>query len=137
MRAPPYLNLSKWIQFLTIDVVMDIAFFAPLGFLKQGIDIGGLLNSISTTFKVGNIFMLVPELVTVLQLPFIWPFVIPKPTDISGVGYVIGVGNEAVRKRLAGETTSRDIVQHWIEYRDKDGERMTTEELMREAAGPT
>lgn len=81
--------------------------------------------------------MLVPELVTVLQLPFIWPFVIPKPTDISGVGYVIGVGNEAVRKRLAGETTSRDIVQHWIEYRDKDGERMTTEELMREAAGPT
>jgi hypothetical protein len=121
-----------------MDAVMDVIFSSPVGFILAGADVSNLLASIQDLFIVSTLLCHLPGLLKFLQGPLTWPFLAPKASDKSGVGFVQGVANEAVRRRLEEGNTGgkRDVLQHWLEYRGKEGEKMSEHELQVEALGP-
>lgn len=117
---------------------MDVVFGSPLGFVAQAKDVNNFLLSLRDMFTFVTILAHMPVLVKIMQLPFIWPFVAPKPTDKRSIGLLMGAGNDAVEKRLRdGNVEKRkDVLQQWIEYRDLDGVGMTEAEMKIETLGP-
>jgi hypothetical protein len=79
-----------------------------------------------------------PGLVKFLQKPWIWKFVAPKPTDLTGPGALEGVSNGAVRKRLGhgNPQNGRDLLQQFLEYRDQNGQPLSSTEIDLEALTP-
>jgi hypothetical protein len=40
------IDLSQWLHWLSMDVIMDLSFSDPIGFVKQGKDVRSLIQSI-------------------------------------------------------------------------------------------
>lgn len=117
---------------------MDVGFGAPMGFVAEGKDIRNLLAGIQKTFVLATVLSYLPAVVKFMQIPLIWSLAAPTLEDKSGVGVIMGVGDEAIRKRLEEGNVGkkRDVLQHWIEHRDREGEGMTEDEMKLEAFGP-
>jgi len=125
------LDLAQWLEWLALDVVMDVAFSEPVRFVKEARDVGGLISSIHEMFLAIIIMVNFPGIVRVLQLPFIWPLIAPKDTDKTGAGATMRAANNAIRNRMEQGNTAdrRDMLQHFLEYRDLDGKSMTRQEI--------
>ena len=94
------IDIGQWLHRLAMHVVMDLSFSDPIGFVKQGKDVGGLIQSVHDLYAGANLIVNLPGLVKFMQKPWIWKSVGPKPTDLTGHGALEGVANKAVRKRL-------------------------------------
>jgi len=107
------LDLASWIQWFAKDVNMDAVFGDPVGFVDAGKDVSNLIRSVQNVFLMGNILSLLLEVVTFLQLPPIWSWVAPKPSDKGGIGFMLGVGIKAIRKRPEDGNVAqrRDVLQ--------------------------
>lgn len=127
----PMRNLGNWIHWLAVDVVMDLSFGTPLGFVAQGKDIGDIIQSVQDLFIGANVMVNLPSLVKSTQLPFLWKLIGPKPTDLKGPGALQGVAFSAVKKRLEeGKVKGRrDLLQYFLEYRDQEGSPLSRREL--------
>jgi hypothetical protein len=136
--AGKVIDLGQWLHWLAMDVVMDLSFGEPVGFVKQGKDVRGLIQSVHDLFTGANFMANLPGLVRFLQAPWIWKFVTPKPTDLKGPGVLEGVSSEAVRKRLenGNPKNRRDLLQQFLEYRDQDGLPLSPKEIDLEALTP-
>jgi hypothetical protein len=145
------IDLADWAQWLALDVVMDVVFGAPVGFVEAGKDVNNLINSIKELFWASTVLGHLPGLVKLLQFPVIWNLLAPTPKDKNGIGFVMGIAEQAVSRRLGNgkeresghgegklgaQKGRRDVLQHWVEYRDKDGKGMTQDEIQLEALGP-
>jgi hypothetical protein len=132
------LEFAKWAQWLAIDVVMDMSFGSPLGFVREATDVGGLIQSIRDMFLASVVMFNLPGIVKVMQWPLLFHLIGPKETDKTGMGFIMGTANRAVKKRVekGNEDNRRDILQTLIDYVDQDGTRLSREELETEMVAP-
>jgi cytochrome P450 len=131
-------DLADWLHWLAFDVVMDLAFGAPVGFVKQGEDVGGLIQSLVELFDAAQVLVTMPGLMKFLNLPWMHAMAGPKPTDTKGPGAIQGIADRAVAKRLAdgGKSDRRDLLQRFLEFKDQDGNGISPEDLEIESVTP-
>jgi hypothetical protein len=84
------MDLAQKAQFLTLDVVMDIATGVPIGDIEHDADMYSYLKT--TTDALGPFIMIcsVPAFIHFLQLPFIAKKLFPTAEDKLGLGKLIG-----------------------------------------------
>jgi cytochrome P450 len=131
-------DLADWMHWLAFDLVMDLAFGEPVGFVKEGQDVGGLIQSLVELFDAAQVLVTVPSLMKFLNLPWMHALAGPKPTDAKGPGAIQGIADRAVHDRIAGgnKRDRRDLLQRFMEYRDADGSPLTSEDLEIESVTP-
>lgn len=81
-------DLGKKAQYFTLDVISDIAFDEPFGFLETDSDVYKYIETTETTLPVVMVTTAVPFLVKVLSSPLLKPF-LPSDKDILGFGKVM------------------------------------------------
>lgn len=84
---------AEWTHYAAFDIVLQMTFSSPAGFLKQGLDVGGLLASLQALFNIAQVAGTYTIIMKILHLPWINPLLAPQPTDKSGPGLLQGVGN--------------------------------------------
>jgi hypothetical protein len=84
-------DMAYWTQFAAFDIVMEMAFSSPFGFIHHGEDVNGIIASLHQLTKLAQVLGLIPIVMKIFLNPHIYPWVGPKPTDKSGPGAVIGV----------------------------------------------
>jgi hypothetical protein len=131
------LEFAKWAQWLAMDVVMEMSFGSPRGFVREATDVGGLIQSLRDLLASVVMFNL-PGIVKVMQWPLLFHFLGPKETDKTGMGVIMGTANRAVKKRVekGNEENRRDILQALIDYVDQDGTKLSWEELETQMIAP-
>jgi hypothetical protein len=82
--------LSRILQYFVVDVITDIAFREPFGFLKADADIHGYISTQEELLPVFEWLAAFPAVGNFLKRPWIAPYVLPKPTDKTGIGYMLG-----------------------------------------------
>lgn len=137
-RTGKVMDFVPWTQYAAFDIVMDMVFSNPPGFLENASDVNRLIESIYNLFTVANIPAIFPFLARLIQHPLLFPYIAPKPTDPSGPGYIHGLAYKQVRNRLKNLEDSNlrfsDVLQGII---DKSGnENMATEMLEQESVSP-
>jgi hypothetical protein len=132
------LEFAKWAQWLAMDVVMDMSFGSPLGFVREATDVGGLIQSLRDLFLASVVMFNLPGIVKVMQWPLLFHFWGPKETDKTGMGVIMGTAIRAVKKRAqkGNEENRRDILQALTDYVDQDGTKLSREEVETEIIAP-
>lgn len=100
----------------SMDVVGDWTFGRPFGFLEDGVDIYGYIAWNEDFFPFVTMASTFPFLSNVLQT---WPFseLLPKPTDIVGLGRFMKVAQEAVDERRMDEAGDRkDLMGIFLQH---------------------
>jgi cytochrome P450 len=117
---------------------MDVAFSDPVGFVKEGKDVGGLIKSLVELFDAAQVLVTIPGIMKFLNKPSIHKYAGPKSTDPKGPGAIQGIADRAVAGRVknGNKNNHRDLLQLFMEYRDADGKPITPEDLEIEAVSP-
>lgn len=137
-RSGKIVDFAPWTQYAALDIVMEMVFSNPMGFLDQAKDVNGVIANIHGLIVGAMIPAIFPFLTKLIHHPWLFPYIAPKPTDLSGPGYIHGLAYKQVRNRFKDLQDSTvkfsDILQNII---DKPGnETMTPEILEQESVNP-
>ncbi|KAI0407181.1 cytochrome P450 [Xylaria palmicola] len=83
-------EFSRLAQFLTLDVITQVAFGKAFGFLERDDDINGYCRVAEEALPVFEWLGVFGTLNKMIRLPGIRNLVMPRPTDKTGVGMMMG-----------------------------------------------
>ncbi|OAA58727.1 Cytochrome P450 [Cordyceps fumosorosea ARSEF 2679] len=92
------LDLGHKVQYFTMDVISDLAFGKPFGFLETDSDVYRYIETTERAFSVVMIAATVPVLVRVLASPLL--SVVPSEADKIGFGPVIRLAKKVAAQRF-------------------------------------
>ncbi|KAH7196656.1 cytochrome P450 [Fusarium flagelliforme] len=121
------LDFAEKTQFFALDVIGDVSFGEPFGYLSQDEDLYQYNEINESSLPVMNIVSVYPWLGRIVHR---WPLslLLPREEDQVGFGRLMGFANQLVRKRLAdGAATTKDMMQAHI------NSGMNKEELIQQA----
>ncbi|KAF7846365.1 hypothetical protein BT93_L4496 [Corymbia citriodora subsp. variegata] len=128
-------DMGSWMNYLNFDILMDMVFSAPPGFIKQGKDVKALIAANQTFVKMAQFIGIYPILYRILQLPFISAFG-PKSTDKEGAGLLFGIAERSVASRLQTDgkgEKQKDMLQSLVSHRDINDQPIPPADLKNEA----
>jgi hypothetical protein len=101
IRVMDFCSLSAY---FTQDVISDIAFGEPFGCMVQDADVYGFMRTFEDSGRFLQVSALFPSLMRVLEKDWVRRlFRAPRPTDKTGLGRVMRLGEEIVSKRFQSE----------------------------------
>ncbi|KAF9767390.1 hypothetical protein IL306_000060 [Fusarium sp. DS 682] len=120
-------DLAEKTQFFALDVISDVSFGEPFGYLTKDKDLFQYNEINASSLPVMNIVSVYPRLGRIAHR---WPLslLLPREEDQVGFGRLMGFARHFVRKRLAeGTTLRKDMMQMHI------NSGMNEEELIQQA----
>ncbi|KAK1753166.1 pisatin demethylase [Echria macrotheca] len=110
-------DLSKKIQYLTLDIISTIGFGRSFGMLEADSDVDGILAASESGLLLGNTFMAI-GLAWLRQAPIIGPVLTAKPEDASGIGRMVGLCYRWADERWAVRATDKrlDMLGSFIKH---------------------
>ena len=128
-------DLAPWTQYVTFDIAMEMMFSNPVGFVKAGRDVNGIITTLHSLFTIAGVLGLYPWIASLLFHPWLYPLIGFKPTDKTGPGAFHGFTGRQVAKRLNQTSPDHehpDILQWILEHPDKDGQYLSREMIEQE-----
>ena len=84
------IDFGELAQYLTLDIITDMAFGEPAGFLAEDGDLFQYLETMSGALPKFEWVSALPWLNSMLRTPILSRLVMPSPKDKSGVGHLMG-----------------------------------------------
>jgi hypothetical protein len=101
---------------MAYDIISEMGFGAPFGFVEKGDDIGNLIKAFHDGLIFAGFFSRLYPLARLIESTWLKRLIAPGPSDKTGLGMLMRVRNELVDERLKaikeGRTGGRvDLLQ--------------------------
>ncbi len=83
-------DFARVTQYLAIDIISDIAFGEPFGFIANDGDVHEYIETQRALLPVFEWFSTLPSLNRIIRIGWISRLVMPTPDDNSGLGKLMG-----------------------------------------------
>jgi hypothetical protein len=83
------MDLARKAQFLTLDIITDLAFDAPFGDIDHDDDVHLYIQSTEETLQAAIMLTTIPAMNSFLNLPIIGDLIFPSSKDKTGPGRLI------------------------------------------------
>ena len=84
------MDLARKAQFVTLDIITDLAFGVPFGDVERDEDVHLYIQSTEETMQAVIMLATIPVVNNFLQLPIIGDMLFPSSKDKTGPGRLIG-----------------------------------------------
>jgi cytochrome P450 len=101
------IDFAKVAQYFTLDVLTEIAFEKPFGFLTQNTDVFEYIGQVSAFLHILELCCNFPMVQKIVSSRFM-AGARPKPTDKTGLGAMLGIAQGVVKKRYASGAKDRE-----------------------------
>ncbi|KAK3360740.1 cytochrome P450 [Lasiosphaeria hispida] len=108
-------DLVWLIRFFTLDSVTSLAYGEPFGYMEANEDLFDFNKEFQELSKPVSVVLDTPILRTLINSPLA-PHIMPKITDKKGMGRLIALGQEFVRRHFATDPDSKDMVGSFIRH---------------------
>lgn len=121
------MELDRYVTFLTFDLLGEVLFSKPFGYISAGQDIGG---SISTNLKLIGIHAIVSHF-RGLQLAALNPLT----TKLLPWGHLFNTAFAALEEKKASslDASRFDVVSHWLRTQAAHPDRLTDRDILANA----
>ena len=97
------------IRYMTYDVISDIAFGGPFGFVEKGEDVGGLVKGFRDALPLfGVMGTLYPFTAWVKSTWLGTKYLVAKPEDASGAGTLMRFRDRLLSERISEIANGKD-----------------------------
>jgi len=123
------MDLARKSQFLTLDIITDLAFDVPFGNIDHDEDVHLYIQSTEETMQVAIMLSTIPIMNSFLNLPIIGDMIFPSSKDKTGPGrlirfvfstfdffyiYLLSIFTVSQRKLLRNATKKTQTARRWI-----------------------
>lgn len=127
-------DFAQKIQYFTLDVISDLAFGQPFGYIEQDDDVFDFIKITRSFFPITLVMANIPVLVALLHSR-LFRGLLPKESDKFGFGAFIGVANKKVAERFGPHAVSQpDMLGSFIRH-GLDQAEASRESLLNVVAG--
>ncbi|PQE08820.1 flavonoid 3, 5 -hydroxylase protein [Rutstroemia sp. NJR-2017a WRK4] len=119
-------DFAPWAIFMAYDIISEIGFGAPLGFVEKGEDIGGLVQGFHDGLPAFGLMCRLYPFTEWIKSTFLGDKFVAKPEDDSGIGILMRFRDKLLDQRMkdveAGTTSGRiDLLQTFLDARTDEG----------------
>ncbi|KAH7190914.1 flavonoid 3',5'-hydroxylase [Fusarium oxysporum] len=130
-------DFCPWAVYMAYDVMSEVGFGAPFGFVSRGGDVGGLIKGLRDGLLPFGIMARMYPLTDLFKKTRIGDkFFVVKPQHENGFGALMRFRDDLIEKRLrdleVGKTVRFDLLQTFIEARDENGQPLPLEYIKAE-----
>lgn len=119
-------DFCPWAVYMGYDVVSEVGFGAPFGFIAQGRDVGGLIQGMHDGLLPFGIMARMYPLTYWLKSTWLGKYFVATPEDDNGFGTMMRFRDALIAKRLEdmeqGHKGRVDFLQTFLDARDEDGQ---------------
>ncbi|RAK91925.1 cytochrome P450 monooxygenase [Aspergillus costaricaensis CBS 115574] len=129
------LDFAEYAQWFVYDLVTQLAFGSPVGFVRETRDIGGLIHHFHDMAPLAGFIAALPWLANpIFQNPLFKKYLMPKPGDSTGTGQIMKFRDDMLEHRLKDRFAEGydDFLSNLLKARNEDGSLMTIEEIKTE-----
>ena len=101
-------------RFFTYDVLSEIVFGTPFGFVKDEKAHSGIITNVDTVLLQTGVISRIQWLITLATTPILRNLVMPSPKDKWGLGVVMRFGREKLDERIKNPSASPDILNQYV-----------------------
>ncbi|KAL8870024.1 MAG: hypothetical protein Q9174_003832, partial [Haloplaca sp. 1 TL-2023] len=110
-------DFGRLAQYLTLDIITDMAFGEPAGFLSEDDDQFHYLETMSQALPRFEWVSCLTWLNRLVQNPIISRLVKPSQQDTHGVGHLMGIAKQMVARRFgSGKEVKQDMLGSYINH---------------------
>ncbi|KAJ5082376.1 hypothetical protein N7532_011419 [Penicillium argentinense] len=130
-------DFSWWAVYMAYDIISEIGFGAPFGFIKKGEDIGGLIQGFHDGLPAFGLLARLHPFTSWMKTTFMKKYLVATPEDNSGIGILMRFRDRLIKERVedvnSGKPLNRvDLLQRLIEARTEDGKPLDLEYIRAE-----
>ncbi|KAF2139253.1 uncharacterized protein K452DRAFT_254487 [Aplosporella prunicola CBS 121167] len=131
-------DFAPWAIYMAYDIISEVGFGAPFGFIEQGKDVEGLIQGFHDGLvPFGLMARLYPFTNWVKSTWFGDKYLVARPEQESGIGTLMRFRDKLIAQRekdiADGNTNGRiDLLQTFLEARDDDGKPLDPEYIKAE-----
>ncbi|KAF7558832.1 hypothetical protein G7046_g5333 [Stylonectria norvegica] len=119
-------DFGRKAQFFTLDVISDLAFGTPFGFLETDSDVYEYIKTTEENLPMVMVTTVIPWLIKMLSSP-LFKRLLPSEKDMLGFGRVMGIAKEVAAKRFGPDKkVQKDMlgsfVAHGLTQREAESE---------------
>lgn len=125
-------------RYLVYDIISEISFGAPFGFIEKGEDVGGLIQGFHDGLPAFGLLARLYPFTNWVKSTFLKKYLVATPADDSGIGVLMRFRDSLIAQRLhdieSGKKIDRvDLLQTFLEARTEDGSPLDMEYIRAEA----
>lgn len=113
------MNLAQFFTYTAFDVVADMVFSEPFGFIEKGVDIG---DSIAQTLKFESYISLAGFFRWLHNLLIANPLI--TWLDVMPTNYLSKTSNAALERRRKNQEARWDFVAHWLKAHEENPDKL-------------
>ncbi|KAA6412103.1 MAG: cytochrome p450 [Lasallia pustulata] len=123
------LDFAQVAQYFTMDVLTDVAFGAPFGYLNRDEDVHDYIKTIRSFMPVLELKTNHPVVNALMGSRLVKALLAPTAHDRTGMGKVMGVAKQAVQARYGPKKIQRDdmlgsFVRHGLTQQEAESESL-------------
>jgi cytochrome P450 len=109
-------DFGRKIQYLTLDILSDIAYSDPFGFVKTDSDVFDYIKTVEENFPTIIVVTVLPWLVSMMSHPM-FASLLPSEKDRLGLGKVMGIMKKVCAERYGSNAKSKkDMLGSFITH---------------------
>ncbi|KAL4876444.1 cytochrome P450 [Aspergillus karnatakaensis] len=136
-RTGAVFDFSWWAVYMAYDIISEVGFGAPSGFVEKGQDVGGLIQGFHDGLPAFGLLARLHPFTSWIKTTFLKKYLVAKPEDDSGIGILMRFRDSLIEKRIEELKTTKDIgridlLQTFLEARTEDGQPLSLEYIKAE-----
>ncbi|KAL2851696.1 cytochrome P450 [Aspergillus pseudodeflectus] len=124
-------------HYMAYDIISEVGFGAPFGFVEKGEDVGGLIQGFHDGLSAFGLLARLHPFTSWVKTTFLKRYLVAKPEDDSGIGVLMRFRDSLIERRLEELKQNKDIgridlLQTFLEARTEDGQPLTMDYIKAE-----
>ncbi|OQE15468.1 hypothetical protein PENSTE_c028G01327 [Penicillium steckii] len=130
-------DFAWWAVYMAYDIISEIGFGAPFGFIEKGEDIGGLIQGFHDGLAAFGLLARLHPFTSWMKTTFMKKYLVATPQDNSGIGVLMRFRDRLIKERVedvqSGKPMNRvDLLQKLIEARTDEDKPLDLEYIRAE-----
>jgi len=118
-------DFAPWAVYMAYDIISEVGFGAPFGFVERGSDVGGLIQGFHDGLVPFDLMARLWPFTNFIKKTALGKYPIAKPEDESGIGMLMRFRDKLMHQRLRdieeGKVNRVYLLQTFIDARDDHG----------------
>ncbi|KAH4074020.1 hypothetical protein HBH70_113370 [Parastagonospora nodorum] len=121
-------DFAPWAVYMAYDIISEVGFGAPFGFVESGSDVGGLIQGFHDGLVPFGLMARLWPFTNFIKKTPLGKYLIAKPEDDSGIGMLMRFRDKLMHQRLRdieeGKVNRVDLLQTFMDARDDHGKSL-------------
>ncbi|KAI9371382.1 cytochrome P450 [Aspergillus egyptiacus] len=137
VRTGEVFDFSWWAVYMAYDIISEVGFGAPFGFVEKGEDVGGLIQGFHDGLPAFGLLARLHPFTSWMKTTFLKKYLVAKPEDDSGIGVLMRFRDSLINQRIEDLKNTKeigriDLLQTFLEARTEDGQPLTMDYIKAE-----